>query len=110
MFRQGMTTAIVALALGLAPLLAGSQTIGPGEVRAVTGTIAALDVANRTVVVDAPLLAGDVTVGVTLGPGVEPRLGGKDIGLADVAVGDRAVLRYTRENGRLVGLGLTIHR
>ncbi|MDW7710985.1 MAG: hypothetical protein SCH98_10950 [Deferrisomatales bacterium] len=110
MLRCVRMTAVVVLALILAPVAVWAQTIAPGETRVVHGKIAAVDVAQRAVVVNAPLAAGDLIVGVTLGEGVEPQLAGKAVSLGEVAVGDRAVLQYTREDGKLVGQSLTLRR
>ncbi|MEW6488146.1 MAG: hypothetical protein AB1578_09570 [Thermodesulfobacteriota bacterium] len=104
-----------AIALTLAALFltvpgAFAETIAPGQVRVVEGTVASVDVAHRAVVVAAPTPKGELTVGVTLAAGVEPARNGSTIPLSDVAVGERAVLRYSREDGRLVGLALTVRR
>lgn len=102
--------AIALAALFLTVPGAFGETIAPGQVRVVEGTVAAVDVAYRAVVVAAPTPKGELTVGVTLAAGVEPTRSGTTISLADVAVGERAVLRYSRADGRLVGLALTMRR
>jgi hypothetical protein len=103
-----MALALVALSLCVPG--AWAETIAPGQVRVVEGTVAAVDVAHRAVVVAVPTPKGELTVGVTLAAGVEPTRSGKPIALADVAVGEKAVLRYSREDGRLVGLALAVRR
>ncbi|MBE0617711.1 MAG: hypothetical protein IH608_07280 [Proteobacteria bacterium] len=102
---------MLVLGLGvLAPIGTRGETIAPGQVRTVEGEVAAVDVAHRVVVVEAPSPKGDLTVGVTLEAGVEATLGGKPVTLSDVAIGDRAVLRYTRRDGVLLGQALTLRR
>lgn len=90
------------------PLAAWGSTIAPGQVRVVQGKVAAVDVPHRAVVVDVAVPAGTLTVGVTLAPSVEPMGPKGALPLSDIQVGQPAVLRYTRENDRLVGLDLTV--
>jgi hypothetical protein len=92
------------------PCSALSGTIAPGEVRTVEGTLKAVDLVYRTVVVDVPSAKGDLRIGVTLGRSVQPRVDGQTMSLDDLTVGQRTVLRYTRENGKLVGLDLRVRR
>lgn len=110
-FRRTLgATAIALAAVFLTVPSALSETIAPGQIRVVEGTVSAVDIAHRAVVVAAPTPKGELTVGVTLAAGVEPARSGKPISLSDVAVGERAVLRYSREDGRLVGLALHLGR
>lgn len=85
-------------------------TIAPGQSRVVEGKVAAVDVAHRSVLVEVPRPEGALTVGVTLDAGVEPQARGKPLPLSQIAIGDGAVLRYTRQDGRLIGLGLEIRQ
>ena len=104
--------ALLVLLAGLAvpPLPAVAGTIAPGETRVAEGTITAVDVAYRTIVIDVPSGEGPLTVGVTLAPSVKPKADGQTISLSDVVVGERAVLTYTREDGKLVGTDVRIRR
>ncbi len=100
---------VAIVALGL-PLLAWGATIAPGEIRVVEGRISAVDVAYRAVVVEVPTPKGELTVGVTLADTVTPRADGQPIPLSELSVGETARLKYTREDGRLVGLDLVVRR
>lgn len=104
----------VILAVGflflLAETLSQAATIGAGQTRTVTGAIAAVDVAHRTVVLEVRAPRGDLTVGVTLAPGVEPQMRGAPLPLSQVQIGEQTELRYTREDGRLIGLRLDVRR
>lgn len=99
---------LAALVLGIGP--AAARTIAVGEERVVEGTITAVDVAYRTVVIDVDTAKGPLTVGVTLDAGVTPRSNGDRVALGALSVGQTAVLRYTRRDGRLVGLDLNVRR
>ena len=97
----------IAVFLALAAVMsARSATIEPGEKRVVRGTVTAVDLAYRSVVVDVDLGARTLTVGVTLPADVSPRRDGQTVPLSEVQVGDTVELKYTREEGRLVGLGV----
>lgn len=104
--------AVAAFLLGFSTLPAPSSagTIAPGQVRVVEGKITAVDVAYRAVVMDVATAKGPMTVGVTLDESVTPTSDGTSVLLRDIAVGERAVLKYTRQDGRLVGLELRIRR
>jgi hypothetical protein len=108
--RRWHAVAVLLAGLAALPVSAGADTIAPGEMRVVEGKVMAVDVAYRTVVVDVPTAKGELTVGVTLASSVEPRVDGQTIPLSDVAVGERAMLKYTRENGSLVGLEMRVRR
>lgn len=85
-----------------------ADTIAPAQVRVVEGTVSAVDVMHRAVVLDVPTSAGELTVGVTLAPDAEIYRGAHAGSLQEVSVGERASLRYTREGDRLVGLRLKL--
>ncbi len=101
---------LIAAGLVLAASAATAATIQPGEVRVVEGRISAIDVAYRTVVVEVPTPKGDLTVGVTLDETVRPRVDGRTVALSELSVGERARLKYTRRDDRLVGLDLVVRR
>ncbi|RMG92362.1 MAG: hypothetical protein D6708_06700 [Candidatus Dadabacteria bacterium] len=105
--RKGFLSALLGSALAAA---AWAATIQPGEVRVVEGRIAAVDVAYRSVVLEVPTPKGDLTVGVTLDEGVEPRTDGQPLALGNLQPGDTARLKYTRRDDRLVGLDLAVRR
>ena len=96
--------------IAVSPLTVIADTIAPGEIRVVEGTVTAVDVAYRAMVIDVPTNKGPLTVGVTLAASVEPKVDGRTISLSDVAIGERSVVRYTRENGHLVGLDVRVRR
>ena len=101
---------LIAAGLILALSVATAATIQPGEVRVVEGRISAIDVAYRAVVVEVPTPKGDLTVGVTLDETVSPRVNGQTVALSALSVGERARLKYTRRDDRLVGLELMVRR
>ncbi|MHB8762827.1 MAG: hypothetical protein ACYDA8_00565 [Deferrisomatales bacterium] len=103
-----LASPLFVLALGV--LGASATTIAPGEVRAVEGTVTAVDLAHRSVVLDVATAKGPLTVGATLAPDAGLRSSKGPVDLGAVSVGDRARLRYTREDGRLVGLELMLRR
>jgi hypothetical protein len=84
--------------------------MSPGQIRTVEGTVSAVDVAHRSVVLHVPSPKGELTVGVTLGDATVPTVKRVEISLAEVRVGDKATLKYTRQDGRLVGLVLKLER
>jgi len=106
--RRFAQVLIVAFPVALAPWLGRADTVQPGQTRVVTGVITAIDVAHRSVVLEVPAPKGDMTIGVTLATGVEPQTNGAPLPLSQVAVGASAELRYTREDGRLIGLRLDV--
>ena len=101
--KEGMVVLEPGCAMGFFTLPL-ARMVGP------EGKVVAVDVAYRTVVVDVTTAKGELTVGVTLASSVAPRVDGQTIPLRDVAVGERAVLKYTRENGSLVGLEMRVRR
>lgn len=101
---------VAVMALLFAPLPSRSGTIAPGEIRVVRGTVSAVDVVHRAVVVDVPRGTGSLTVGVTLAPSASPEGPAGPLSLSEVQPGASATLRYTREDDRLVGLALRIRR
>ncbi len=101
---------LIAAGVILAFSVATAATIQPGEVRVVEGRISAIDVAYRAVVVEVPTPKGDLTVGVTLEESVRPRVDGRTVALSELSVGERARLKYTRRDGRLIGLDLVVRR
>ncbi len=70
------------------------------------GTVSAVDLTAAAVVVEAPIEAGMLTVGVTMKKGAAITRKGSAIGLNDIKVGDKVTLTYTREGDRLVGLDI----
>lgn len=92
--------------LALLPAATQGETLAAGQVRIVEGTVSAVDVTHRSVVLEVNTTAGDLTVGVTLDDAAVPRMGAREVPLEDVAIGDAAKLTYTRRDGRLVGLEL----
>ena len=102
--RVGIALCVV---LFLSATLGVSATIAPGEVRTAQGSLAGVDVANRSVVIEVPGSKAFV-VGVTLKEGVTPTSDGKPVSLSDLPVGKNALLKYTREGDRLVGMELKI--
>lgn len=109
---KGMTWAgwLALSAMLLLPLAAGASTISPGEERVVHGTVSAVDVAHRAVVVEVPIASGDLTVGVTLDSSVTPQGPSGPVSLSEVQPGAPAMLRYTRRDDRLVGLAFQVQR
>ncbi|UCG39473.1 MAG: hypothetical protein JSV00_04420 [bacterium] len=101
MFRK--ITILTAVALLLAAV-AAAGTIAPGETRQAVGTISAVEPAAGAVVVEAPVEAGMLTVGVTMDKGASISRKGAAIGLGDLKVGEKVTLTYTRQGDRLVGL------
>ena len=101
MFRR--TVMLAALAVFMAgPSLA--RTIAPGETWTMAGTISALEAASGTLVVEAPIESGSLTVGVTMEKGAPITRKGIAIGLADLKVGEKVTLTYTRRGDQLIGL------
>ncbi|UCF88868.1 MAG: hypothetical protein JSV70_01035 [bacterium] len=90
----------------LAAAMVTAGTITPGETRQAVGTVSAVDLAAAAVVVEAPIEAGTLTVGVTMKKGAPVTRKGSAISLSDIKVGDKVTLTYTREGDRLVGLDI----
>lgn len=109
--RRGLLTVLLGgFLLVVTGGLSWAGTIESGQTRTVMGTIAAVDVAYRSVVLEVPRPKGDLTVGVTLAPGVEAQVKNAPLPLSQVAVGEQAELRYTRKDGQLIGLRLVVRR
>lgn len=90
----------------LAAAVATAGTITPGETRQAVGTVSAVDLASSSVVVEAPIEAGLLTVGVTMKKDATVTRKGAAIRLADIKVGDKVTLTYTREGDRLIGVDI----
>lgn len=87
-----------------------AATLPAGEARVAEGSVSAVDVAHRAVVIEVPTPKGDLTVGVTLEDEVVPRAGGATVPLENIRIGEKARLKYRRTDGRLVGLELELKR
>ncbi len=98
--KISILTAIVLLVVATA----AAGTITPGETRRAVGTISAVEPASGSLVVEAPIEAGMLTVGVTMDKGASISRKGAVIGLADLKVGEKVTLTYTRQGDRLIGL------
>ena len=84
------------------PAVAG--TITEGETRSVVGDISAIDRAAPSLVVEAPIESGMLTVGVTVSSATVVTRAGAKIGLSDLRTGERVTLTYTRKGNQLIGL------
>lgn len=84
-----------------------AATIKEGEVRTAKGVVANIDEEYGSIVIESPFPSGDLTVGVTLQESVKPVKDGIRVGLSEI-LGKRALIKYTREDGRLVGLSLSV--
>lgn len=94
------------LALAGMVSVAGASTIQSGEVRTVTGKVSAVDVGARALVMKAPTAKGKLTVGVTLKEDAPITKDKRKVALDDLKMDETVTLRYTRENGRLIGLAV----
>lgn len=103
-----MKRALVALFLAIVALPAwvSAGTIEVGEVRTVQGKVIAVDVVNRTVVLEVKTDKGPLVASAEFDEAVSPKAGAKSLTWDAVPVGGKAKLRYTRRDGRLVGLDL----
>lgn len=84
-----------------------AATIAEGEVRTAKGVVSSIDEKHGAVVVETPTAVGELTIGVTLLESVKPTKDGQKVNLSEI-VGKRALLKYTREDDRLVGLAINI--
>lgn len=85
-----------------------ASTIAEGEVRIAKGVVSSIDEKHGSVVVEAPTAVGELTIGVTLLESVKPTTkDGQKVNLSEI-VGKRALLKYTREEGRLLGLAVNV--
>jgi len=84
-----------------------ASTIAEGEVRTAKGVVSSIDEKHGAIVVKASTAVGELTVGVTLLKSVQPTKDGQKVNLSEI-VGKRALLKYTREDDRLVGLAINI--
>jgi hypothetical protein len=84
-------------------------TILPGETRTAIGRVGAVDIREAALVVDAPIEAGMLTVGVTMKPGAVISRNGKAIKLGDLKPGEKVTLIYTRKDDQLIGLEVKAH-
>jgi len=81
-----------------------ARTIAPGEIRVVKGKVTAVDVEHNALVVDTKIAKGILTVGVT----IDARTTfSKGKSLEDIKVGDTVILKYTREDGRLIAKSIS---
>jgi hypothetical protein len=65
-----------------------------------TGTVSAVTVSSRTIVVEIPRGKDSLTVGAEVPPGAVLQAGGKKIDLSDIRKGDRVRIEWThREQG-----------
>jgi hypothetical protein len=105
MKRFGIVTALALVLAGMA-FVADASTIKPGEVRIATGKVSAIDSASNALVMESPTSKGMMTVGVTMKKGASIMEKSRAISLGDLKVGKTVALRYTRENGRLIGMSV----
>lgn len=98
----------LAFVLALAGMVsvAGASTIQTGEVRTVTGKVSAVDAGAGVLVMEAPTAKGMLTVGVTMKEGAPITKDKRKVTLDDLKVDETVTLKYTRENGRLIGLAV----
>ncbi|TLN19571.1 hypothetical protein FDZ71_04885 [bacterium] len=83
-------------------------TIAEGETRVVSGILSKVDAKTGTVVVECPTAKGYLTVGAVVPPGMKALCDGKAVELADLQKGSKAVIRYKRQEDRLIVLGLEV--
>jgi hypothetical protein len=101
----GIVTALALVLAGMA-FVADASTIKPGEVRIATGKVSAIDPGSNALVMESPTSKGMMAIGVTMKEGAPIMEKSRAIRLGDLKAGETVTLRYTRENGRLIGMSL----
>ncbi len=88
--------ACVGLALLVASLLPFGSAWAGVQKWADTGTVAAVTVASRTIVVEIPRGSDSLTVGAEVLPAAVLKAEGQVVDLADIRVGDRVRIEWSR--------------
>lgn len=93
MQRRSFSQVLLVTVMGMA-LLGGASTVTASSMGPMTGTIAAIEPASQTVVVEVPLGRDNFTVGGPLSPQARLTRGAKSIQLQDLRTGDRVSVTW----------------
>lgn len=110
MRRTWRVYAILGLLLAWTPglALAVAQEPAKAGVRQAAGTITAVTPASRTIVVEATLGGKGLTIGAEVPETAAIKAEGRPRRLDELKPGDRVVLRWVREENRLVAESITV--